>query len=90
MQQSTNRLVLILILILGFGAGYFYSLYFVEPLAIKSSPPSRNIDPDKLLKLIQATDLTILDSEQFKSLGTFGESPVDKGITGKKDIFAPI
>jgi hypothetical protein len=40
--------------------------------------------------MISGINWNIIDSPQFKSLEKFGESPVDKGVTGKKDIFAPI
>jgi len=35
-------------------------------------------------------DFSILDNNKYKALQIFGESPVSPGVTGKKDLFAPI
>jgi hypothetical protein len=90
MQQTTNKLIAGLIILLGLAAGYIYNIYFVESFILIPSVPSQKVNPDKLQRMISGINWNIVDSPQFKSLEKFGESPVDKGLTGKRDIFAPI
>ena len=90
MRQTTNKLIAGLIILLGLAIGYIYNIYFVESLSLVSPASSQKIDPDKLQRMISGINWDIVDSPQFKSLEKFGESPVDKGVTGKRDIFAPI
>ena len=90
MQQTTNKLIAGLIILLGLATGYIYNVYFVESFSIVFSASSQKVNPDKLQRMIGGINWNIIDSPQFKSLEKFGESPVDKGVTGKKDIFAPI
>ncbi|KKR09517.1 MAG: hypothetical protein UT43_C0007G0004 [Parcubacteria group bacterium GW2011_GWC1_39_29] len=90
MQQTTNKLIAGLIILLGLAVGYLYDIYFVESFSLVTPALSQKVSPEKLQKMIGEINWKIIDSDQFKSLEAYGESPVDKGVTGKKDIFAPI
>ncbi len=90
MQQTTNKLIAGLIVLLGLAAGYLYNIYLVDSFSLVSPASSQKVNPEKLQKMIGEINWKITDNDQFKSLEIYGESPVDKGVTGKKDIFAPI
>lgn len=91
-QQSNNQTTLIvaLILVLGFTIGYFYYSQWIVParVAIEPPPVSERDDLKKFESL--KIDFSILDNKKYKALEIFGESPVNPGVTGKRDIFAPI
>jgi len=91
-QQSKNQSILIsaLIVVLGFAAGYFYYSQWAVPAKVPVEPPPVS-DKDDLKKFENLKiDFSILDNKKYQSLEIFGESPVNPGITGKKDLFAPI
>lgn len=91
-QQSNNQttLITILIMVLGFTAGYFYYSNWAVPARIPVEPPP--IAEGDNLKIFEnlKIDFSILDNKTYKALEIFGESPVSPGFPGKKDIFAPI
>ena len=91
-QQSNNQNILImaLIVILGFAVGYFYYSQWVVPARVPVEPPPvAGRDDLKTFENLKI-DFSILDNKKYKALEIFGESPVNPGTTGKKDIFAPI
>jgi len=91
-QQSNNQSVLIvaLIIVLGFAAGYFYYSQWAVPARVPVEPPPV-AGKDDLKKFENLKiDFSILDNNKYRALEIFGESPVNPGVTGKKDIFAPI
>ncbi len=91
-QQSNNQSVLIasLIIVLGFAAGYFYySQWAVPARVLIEPPPVAGRDDLKMFENLKI-DFSILDNAKYKALEIFGESPVNPGVTGKKDLFAPI
>jgi len=91
-QQSNNQsiLILALIIVLGFGIGYFYYSQWAVPARVPIEPPSISGRDD--LKSFEnlKINFSILDNNKYKVLEIFGESPVNPGATGKKDLFAPI
>ena len=91
-QQSNNQniLILALIIVLGFGVGYFYYSQWAVPARVPIEPPLVSGRDD--LKVFEnlKINFSILDNKKYKVLEIFGESPVNPGITGKKDLFAPI
>lgn len=88
MDSSSQKLVFVLIVILGLAAGYiYYSQFGLSSFTIEPSPISDKNDLGKFESL--NTDLSILENKRFKVLQIFGESPVNPGVTGKRDIFAP-
>ncbi|HEY4520502.1 MAG TPA: hypothetical protein VJJ72_01720 [Candidatus Paceibacterota bacterium] len=85
-----NNLFIILIILLGLVGGYFYYAQAIVP-AISSVPPApinQNNDSLKQFKTI-TIGFGILSDKVFSTLSAFGESPVQPGLTGKKDLFAP-
>jgi len=91
-QQSNNQntLIIALILVAGFAVGYFYYSQWVVPARVLIDPPPVTARDD--LKKFEnlKIDFSILDNKKYKALEIFGESPVNPGVTGKRDIFAPI
>ena len=91
-QQSNNQSLLIisLIIVLGFALGYFYYSGWAVPARVPVEPPpvtgKNDLKSFENLKI----DFSILDNQKYKALEIFGESPVNPGTTGKKDLFAPI
>lgn len=89
-NNQTTLLVVFLILILGFAVGYFYYSQWAVPARVPVEPPpvAGRDDLKKFENL--KVDFSILDNKKYRALEIFGESPVNPGITGKKDLFAPI
>ncbi len=92
LQQSTNQntLIIALIIVLGFAGGYIYYSQWAVPARVLIEPPviAGRDDLKKFENL--KIDFSILDNSKYKALEIFGESPVNPGVTGKKDIFSPI
>ncbi len=91
-RQSNNQSLLIisLIIVLGFALGYFYYSGWAVPARVPIEPsPVSEKDNLKMFEHLKI-DFSILDNRKYKALEVFGESPVNPGITGKKDLFAPI
>ncbi len=83
-------MILALIIVLGFAAGYiYYSQWAVPARVIIPPPPIMGKDDLKTFENLKI-DFSILDNAKYKTLQVFGESPVNPGVTGKKDLFAPI
>lgn len=91
-QQSSNQnmLISILIVVLGFAVGYFYYYQWAVPARVPVEPPEVVERNDLKIFGSLRIDFLILDNKKYKELEIFGESPVNPGVTGKKDIFAPI
>ena len=89
-QPTQNLLILVMIILLGIVAGYFYySSYVVPAMAPVMPPPIAQKDDLKAFEGLQI-DFGILTNKKFQTLQIFGESPVNPGVTGKKDLFGPI
>jgi len=91
-QQQNNQttLIIALIIVLGFAVGYFYYSQWVVPdRVLVEPPPIAGRDDLKTFENLKI-DFSILDNKKYKVLEIFGESPVNPGATGKRDIFAPI
>ena len=89
-QPKQNLLILIMIILLGAVMGYFYYSSFILPA--QSPVPLPSISQADNLKAFEGIqiDFGILTNKKFQSLKIFGESPVNPGVTGKKDLFSPI
>jgi len=89
-QNNQPVLIIALIIVLGFAVGYFYYSQWAVPARVLIEPPpiAGKDDLQKFENL--KIDFSILDNKKYKALEIFGESPVNPGATGKKDIFAPI
>jgi hypothetical protein len=88
LTRSQTNLFSILILIVGFISGYlYYTQFSSEPVVIESDVIVRD-DLDDYENM--NVNFSVLDKEAFSSLIQLGESPVEPGEAGKKDIFAPL
>lgn len=84
--QRSNLMITILVAVVGMAAGYFIyrsmGAYAVTPA------PAAGAEAFAQLKGL-TTDFSVLQDERFRSLQVFGELPVNPGIGGKNDLFAP-
>lgn len=87
-QVNQPKLILYIIILLGFVGGYFYYSQGAvdETVVTPVIETGEGIEKFKDLKI----DFSVLDSAKLSSLKTFGDLPVQPGQTGKRDIFAPI
>jgi len=78
---------MILILIFGAAAGYFFYVSFGSSLEasvpVAAGPGRDSLGSFKNLKI------NFLESNIFDTFRTFGEYPVNPGSVGRKDLFAP-
>ncbi|HEY4506558.1 MAG TPA: hypothetical protein VJH71_00070 [Candidatus Paceibacterota bacterium] len=88
-KSTTSPVILFAIIALGFIVGYFYYSQFSSQNILESAPLAIPED-DNLTKFNSLTlDFGPFDNLNFKSLRVFGESPVQAGVSGRPDIFAP-
>lgn len=88
-KKQQGMLVVALIIILGFAAGYGYYAFFAKQRDSKFSAYSDDAK-DAIYKLKNINlDFGIFDIINFKTTKTFGESPVSPGQPGKANLFAP-
>ena len=87
--QTTNRSIILLILVIAFAVGYLYYSQSIQPAQLPLEPVPLSAKDDLNMFRYLTIDFSILDDTRFKSLRVFGESPVRPGVTGKRDIFAP-
>lgn len=88
-QSSTTKLYAALIILAGIAGGYLLYSQWVAP-GEEAIPPSPISSHDDLAAFKSLTiDFSVFTSPAYKNLVIFGELPVNPGITGKKDLFAP-
>lgn len=88
-SQSSSKLYISLIIVIGLVGGYIAYSQFVQSLE-KAVPPPTITSKDSTTTLKNITvNFKVLDDPAYKALITSGESPVNPGTTGKKDLFAP-
>lgn len=88
-KTSSNKLYTVVIILVGLVGGYIIYSQWVKPSEIViPSPTEGSKDGLSTLKNLKV-DFKILDDSTYKGLITSGESPVNPGVTGKKDLFAP-
>lgn len=86
-QSSSNKLYIALIIILGLAGGYLLYSQFIQPM--ETAVPAPAISKDSSTAKNINVNFKVLDDSAYKALITSGESPVNPGATGKKDLFAP-
>lgn len=87
--QTSSKLYIALIVLVGLVGGYVVYSQWVQPMETPIPPPAVSTqDSAATLKNIKI-DFKVLDDPAYKALITSGESPVNPGATGKKDLFAP-
>ena len=88
-SPSSSKLYIALIILVGLIGGYVvYSQWLKPAEALIPAPLISNQDNLATFKNLKI-DFNVLDDSAYKGLITSGESPVNPGITGKKDLFAP-
>lgn len=87
-HSGPNKLVLYLIMLIGFAAGYLYHSQIggFEPSV--EQIPKAGEEEFKALKGLKI-DFKTLEDPRYASLQVFGELPVNPGAVGKRDPFAP-
>lgn len=89
-SSSSPKLYITLIVLIGLVGGYIvYSQWIAPTEALIPPTPISSQDTLTTFKNLKI-DFSVLDNPGYKSLITSGESPVNPGITGKKDLFAPV
>lgn len=88
MKTSQTNLFTILIIVVGIVGGYLYYAQVDITLELPASTVVQSKDDLTQFENINI-NFSVLDDERFKNLRVQGESPVDAGQTGKRDIFAP-
>jgi hypothetical protein len=87
-KKSQSSVVLAAIVIAGIVGGYLYYSQVLQQLSPPQVPQISASDTLAKFKEIKF-DFSIFNDAQFKALRTIGESPVQPGVTGKDDLFAP-
>jgi len=87
-KENPSRVIPIAIIVLGIIAGYLFFSMTIQGGEMGIPPPVTTDDTLSKFKDI-SLDFSIFDDARFKSLKIFGESPVQPGLTGRADIFAP-
>ncbi len=85
--MQNNNLTLIAIIIFGLFAGYVYYVNAPSEIIIDQSLSGRTDDLKALENI--GINFSSLDVNKINDLSVFGEYPVDPGVTGKRNIFAP-
>jgi hypothetical protein len=89
MQSTPSKLYILLIGLVGLVGGYIVYSQWLKPLGTPLPPPLlTNQDSLTAFKNLKI-DFSVLDNAISQGLIISGESPVNPGVTGKKDIFAP-
>jgi len=82
-----SKVLLGFIIFIGSAVGYLYYSQTSEIFVDTGGPPiSQELEKFDKIKL----DFSILEDERFKALEVYGEIPVNPGVTGRRNIFAPI
>ena len=82
-----SKFLTISIAIVGLIAGYLLYTQLIQPTEIPT--PAAPVSSSDDLKSFQnlKIDFSTLDNATYQSLTIYGESPVNPGVTGKKDLF---
>lgn len=87
-QLGRSRVILSFIITMGLILGYLSYSAADEPV-VETGAISSKEELEALKNF--SIDFSILSDEEYKSLETFGENPVDPGTTGERiDPFAPL
>jgi len=88
-SPSSSKLYIALIILAGLIGGYITYSQWIKPAeALIPAPLISSQDSLAAFKDLKI-DFKVLNDSTYKNLITSGESPVNPGVTGKKDLFAP-
>jgi len=82
-RTARINIIGLLIVVLGVVAGLIYYTGLIKP----EVPVSPNAYPDLLRFRTMSLNFSVLDNASFENLETFGNIPVNPGVTGRNDIF---
>jgi hypothetical protein len=90
LSNGPSKLYLLLIVLIGLIGGYVFYGQIIKPSEEAVPPPAvdkqDNLNSFRNMKI----DFTAISDISKKDLIISGEAPVNPGVTGKKDLFAPI
>lgn len=86
-RQGTNKFILLLIILVGAFGGYVYYTNVYEEESFPLPPAVQKGDLASFKNI--SIDLSVLESEVYRSLRVFGELPVNPSAAGKSDPFTP-
>lgn len=88
-DTSPSKLYIALIVLIGIAGGYVAYGQWVKPAEeVIPPPPVSSQDTLKAFENLKI-NFSVLNDAAYKDLVVSGESPVNPGDTGKKDLFAP-
>lgn len=82
-----SKIMLGFVIFIGFAVGYLYYSQISEVVVDTDAVP---IDSSLEYFGNAKLDFSILQDERYKALEVYGEIPVDPGVTGRRNIFAPV
>lgn len=82
-----SKVILGFIIFIGVAVGY---LFYSQSSEILIDLGAGDIDPNLQYFESAKLDFSVLNDERYKALEIYGETPVNPGVTGRKNIFAPI
>ncbi len=90
LSTGPSKLYLLLIVLMGLIGGYVFYGQWIKPSEEVIPPPA--IDKQDTLNSFRnmKIDFSAIGGSLTKELIISGEAPVNPGVTGKKDLFAPI
>lgn len=90
LSTGPSKLYLLLIVLIGLIGGYVLYGQIIKPseeaIAAPAVDKQDNLNSFRNMKI----DFNAIKNISSKDLIVSGESPVNPGVTGKKDLFAPI
>lgn len=89
MSSSPSKLYVILIICVGLVGGFVAYNQWVKPAENVIPPPALSSQDSLTSFESLKIDFSVLKNAVSSDLVVSGESPVNPGVTGKKDIFAP-
>jgi hypothetical protein len=89
-KAGTSVFVQFAIVLLGLVGGYIYYSQVIKPakvpIVLRDIPKGDSLEK---FKTFDSFDFSVLDNSSFKGLKILGDIPVDPGVTGRTDLFAP-
>jgi len=90
LPTGPSKLYILLIILIGLIGGYVFYAQWIKPS--ETVIPAAAVDKQDNLNSFRnmRIDFTAIKNISSKDLIVSGEAPVNPGVTGKKDLFAPI
>ena len=90
LSTGPSKLYVLLIILIGLIGGYVFYGQWIKPS--EAAIPAPAVDKQDNLNSFRnmRIDFAAIKNISSKDLVVSGEAPVNPGVTGKKDLFAPI